>query len=83
MIVQGKNKATGKFEAQVYDADNNLFATVEGDSFKAVELRAFDLQREALMPVMFGSVTINESLHTLEDIFAEMSDDELLAELAA
>lgn len=72
MIVQGKNKVTGKFEAKVYGADNNLFATVEGDNAKEVELKAFELQREALMPIMGDSISTE---------VANMSDDELLAEL--
>lgn len=72
MIVQGKNKVTGKFEAKVYGADNNLFATVEGENAKEVELKAFELQREALMSIMGGTISME---------VANMSDDELLAEL--
>jgi hypothetical protein len=73
MIVQGKNKETGKFEAKVYDANNCLFATVEGNNAKEVELKAFEVQREALMPIM-GGMTIPAEIDAL-------SDDELLAEL--
>lgn len=78
MIVQGKNKETGKFEAKVYSVDNNLFATVEGDNAKEVELKAFELQREALMPIMGGYKMTEEDWN---DPLLDISDDELLAEL--
>jgi hypothetical protein len=52
MIVQGKNKLTGGFYAEVYNADNKLFATLEGDNRDEVQKAAEQLQREALASII-------------------------------
>lgn len=79
MIVGGKNKETGKFVFQVYDASNNLFATVEGDDYQAANKAAEDAQREALAPIMAGYKLTESDWN--DPILNQMSDDELLAEL--
>lgn len=79
MIVGGKNKETGMFVFQVYDASNKLFATVEGSDYQATNKMAEDAQREALSPIMDGYKMTENDWN--DPLLAGMSDDELLSEL--
>lgn len=80
MIVSGKNKETGAYVHHIYAADNTLFATVEGFDYAETELKANEVHRAALAPIMGGYVMTEADWN---DPLLNMSDDELFAELTA
>lgn len=77
MIVGGPKN--GKFIFEIYDANNNLFATVESYDHQEGVKTAEDIQRKALAPIMAGhKMSVTDWNDPLLDA---ISDDELLSEL--
>lgn len=70
--VRSAKKENGKFDATVWDFEGNLFATGEFDS--VAEADDFISRNERM-------VTFGAPKQTLEEIFAEMDDMEILLEL--
>ncbi len=76
MWTRGKTE-DGRFSYEVYGLDNELIASGVCDTAQEADRAAERAQRAVFFPV------IDPDAPTIEDIFAEMDDDEMLATLRA
>ncbi len=72
------NKETGLMTVECYDWNGNLFFKGEFAGLQEAEAAGVDAERR-----MTQKMTLGDEMPTLDEIFAEMDDDELLAELCA
>lgn len=73
-----KSKETGKFAVECIDWNGNLFFSGEFDSAHDADRAGKDAERRMTMKMMTPV-----DAPTMDDVFAEMDADELLAELLA
>lgn len=74
MWTRSAQKSNGKFDYTVWNLQNEVIAQGEADTAREAEIAAENAQREIFFPS-------DEPKMTLEEIFADMEDSDLLAEL--
>lgn len=74
MWTRSAQKANGKFDYTVWNLQNEVIAQGEADTMRGAEIAAENAQRGIFFPS-------DEPSMTLEEIFADMDDAGLLAEL--
>ncbi|QIG75321.1 hypothetical protein EVC29_092 [Rhizobium phage RHph_Y52] len=70
-----KNRETGKFTVMCTDWNGDLFFTGEFDNMVDADRAGEDAERRMTFQMQ------NPAARALDEIFADMSDDELLSEL--